>query len=127
VETQSRLTRHALAFWFGVFYIVAGVSCHLPDYISHHGQHFRLSGTPITNMMLFGMFLIVAGIAAAAYGLFPVRTGAKDLSAEYQLHAIDDARLTGRHWGLVAVLGIALIVDVMKPATISFAVPGMRA
>jgi MFS transporter, putative metabolite:H+ symporter len=127
VETKSRTTRHALAFWFGVIYILAGVSCHLPDYISHRGQHFHLSGLPISNMMLFGMFLIMAGIASAAYGLFPVRDKAHDVSTEYQLHSLDEARLTWKHHGLVLVLGVALVVDVMKPATISFALPGMRA
>jgi len=123
VERQIHLTRHKLAFWFGVIYILAGVSCHLPDLIS---SHFHFGGLPLTNMMLFGMLLIVAGIAVAAYGLFPIHTGAKDLSAEYRLHAMDDARLTWKHWGLVAVLGVALVVDVMKPATIGFVVPGMR-
>src|SRR5437762_1933282 len=117
---NSRLTTHRLAFWFGVVYILAGVSCHLPDYVSHRGQGFHLSGLPMSKMMLFGMFLIMAGIAAAAYGLFPVRDNAKDASAEYQLHSMDDARLGLSHWLLVLVLGIALVVDVMKPATLGF-------
>lgn len=124
VETQSK--RHTLAFWFGVIYILAGVSCHLPDLVARRGQHFLFGGLPLTNMMLFGMVLIVAGIAVAAYGLFPVQSGAEDRSAEYQLHCLDDARLTWKHWGLVFVLGVALVVDVMKPATIGFVVPGMR-
>lgn len=124
VETKIRATRHALAFWFGVIYIVAGVSCHLPDLIK---RHFHFGGLPLTNMMLFGMFLIVSGIAAAAYGLFPVRdSAAQDASGEYQLHSMDSAKLSTAHWMLVAVLGIALVVDVMKPATIGFALPGMR-
>jgi putative MFS transporter len=126
VETKSRLTRHALAFWFGVIYILAGVSCHLPDYVSRRAEHFHLSGVPMSNMMYFGMFLIIAGIAATAYGLFPVRDEAKDASAEFQLHSMDDARLSWKHWGLVLVLGVALVVDVMKPATLGFVLPGMR-
>ena len=102
VETKSRITRHTLAFWFGVIYILAGVSCHLPDYISHRGQHFHLSGLPMSNMMLFGMFLILAGIASTTYGLFPVRDNAKDASADYQLQSMDNARLSPAHWLLVA-------------------------
>ena len=123
VETKSRYTRHVLAFWFGVIYILAGVSCHLPDLIKNH---FHFGGLPLTNMMLFGMLLIVCGIAAAAYGLFPVRDRAQDASAEYQLQSMDNARLSGTHWLLIAVLGIALVVDVMKPATLGFVLPGMR-
>jgi putative MFS transporter len=126
VETKSRITRHALAFWFGIIYILAGVSCHLPDYISHRGQHFHLSGLPMSNMMLFGMCLIVAGIASTAYGLFPVRDHAKDASADYELKSMDNARLSAAHWLLVAVMGVALVVDVMKPATLGFVLPGMR-
>lgn len=126
METKNRITRHVLAFWFGVLYIVAGVSCHLPDYINHRGQNFHLSGLPMSNMMLFGMFLIMVGIALTAYGLFPVRDDAKDLTSEYQLKSMDDARLAWPHWWLVLVLGIALVVDVMKPATLGFVLPGMR-
>jgi putative MFS transporter len=39
---------------------------------------------------------------------------------------MDDARLSRILWGLVLVLGIALVVDVMKPATLGFVLPGMR-
>jgi MFS transporter, putative metabolite:H+ symporter len=126
MDTQSRATRHMLAFWFGVLYILAGVSCHIPDFLKLRG-HAHLTGLPLTNMMLFGMFLILAGLATSAYGLFPVRKGAQDISADYQLHTMDDVPMNWKHYGLVIVLGIALVVDVMKPATIGFALPGMRA
>jgi putative MFS transporter len=39
---------------------------------------------------------------------------------------MDDAALTPAHWGLLFVLGVALIVDVMKPATLGFVLPGMK-
>jgi len=126
MDTKSRAMRHTLAFWFGVLYIVAGVSCHLPDYIRHRAENFQLSGAPMSNMMLFGMFLIIVGIACTCYGLFPVNENAKDASHEYQLQSMDNARLNGAHWLLVAVMGLALIVDVMKPATLGFVLPGMR-
>ena len=123
VETKIRATRHVLAFWFGVVYILAGVSCHLPDLVA---RQFHFGGLPLTNMMLFGMFLILIGIIATAYGLFPVHDAGTDVSAEYQLHSMDDAKLTRTHWLLIVVLGIALVVDVMKPATLGFVLPGMR-
>jgi hypothetical protein len=65
METKSRKTRHILAFWFGTIYILAGVSCHLPDYLKLRGT-VHGNALPLTNMMLFGMFLIMAGIAATA-------------------------------------------------------------
>jgi MFS transporter, putative metabolite:H+ symporter len=126
MDFKSRITRHTLAFWFGVFYIVAGVSCHLPDYINHRAQNFHLSGLPMSNMMLFGMFLIIVGIACTCYGLFPVHDNAKDASNQYQMQSMDNARLSLSHWLLVLVMGLALVVDVMKPATLGFVLPGMR-
>lgn len=79
----------------------------------------------MSNMMLFGMVLILAGIASTTYGLFPIRDEAKDVSKEYQLQSMDNAKLSPAHWLLVLVLGVALVVDVMKPATLGFVMPGM--
>lgn len=122
----DRNLSHSIAFWLGTAAIVTGVSFHLPDFIQARTIHYQLAGMPMSNLMLFGMGLIVAGLAATTYGLFPVRNKkAPDASAEYQLHTMDDARLGWPHWLLVAVLGIALVVDVMKPATLGFVVPGM--
>lgn len=126
METKKHLTTHAVAFWFGTIYILAGVALHIPEFLMRRGMVIEESGMPMTHLMGFGMFLIVAGIASTAYGLFPVQRGAKDASGEFQLHSMDDARLGRPHWKLVFVLGIALVVDVMKPATLGFVVPGMR-
>jgi putative MFS transporter len=42
-----------------------------------------------------------------------------------QFHIADGARLNREHWKLVIVLVIALVIDVMKPATLGFVMPGM--
>lgn len=123
---QSLGNRHSVAFWFGTLYILAGFALHLPDYFSQRGNGFALSGLPMSHLMHFGMVLIVIGIALTAYGLFPVHTGARDASRDFQLHSLDDATLNRKHWQLITVMGIALVVDVMKPATLGFVVPGMR-
>jgi putative MFS transporter len=39
----------------------------------------------------------------------------------------EDAPLSAAHWKLMAVLGVALIIDIMKPASLGFVIPGMRA
>jgi putative MFS transporter len=123
----DRKLSHTLAFWLGTVAIVTGVSFHLPDFIGARDNHYQLAGMPMSALMYFGMGLILAGLAATTYGLFPARIHrAPDASADYQLHALDDARLRWPHWQLVIVLGAALIVDVMKPATLGFVVPGMR-
>jgi putative MFS transporter len=123
----GRTFYHHLAFWLGTVAIVTGVSFHLPDFIGAKGMHYQLAGMPMSNLMLAGMALIVTGLAATTYGLFPVRNHkAQDAMPDYQLHTMDQARLGWQHWKLVLVLGAALVVDVMKPATLGFVVPGMR-
>lgn len=122
----DRTLYHSLAFWLGTAAIVTGVSFHLPDFIAARDMHYQLAGMPMSKLMLVGMALIVAGLAATTYGLFPVRNNkVPDASADYQLHTLDNAKLGWSHWQLVIVLGSALVVDIMKPATLGFVVPGM--
>jgi putative MFS transporter len=121
---------HPPAFWVGTTAIAIGVVLHLPMFFSAAPMAYRLVGMPMSHEMLVGMALIVGGILLAGWGLFPRRA---DLGApsgvgdSYHLKVMDDATLRGAHWGLLFVLGIALIVDVMKPATLGFVIPGMKA
>lgn len=118
---------HSIAFVAGTLAILTGVAFHLPDFIGAKDMHFQLSGMPMSNLMCWGMALIIAGIFATAYGLFPAKTREEDdANDQFQLHLLDDARLGWAHWQLILVLGIALVVDVMKPATIGFVIPGLR-
>jgi MFS transporter, putative metabolite:H+ symporter len=118
---------HSLAFWLGTAAIVIGVGFHLPDFIASRNMHFMMSCMPMSKLMLTGMGLIVTGIAMTAYSLFPIRNSkAINLIDAYQLHTLDNARLSWAHWQLVIVLCLALVVDVMKPATLGFVMPGMR-
>ncbi len=128
MTTTGRATiYHAIAFWLGTEFIVAGVVFHLPDFVAARKMHFCMQCMPMSTLMLCGMGLILSGIPMAAYGLFPVRREeSKDVTACYQLHTLDNARLDWAHWRLLTVLSVALIVDVMKPATLGFVMPGMR-
>ena len=128
MKSAGRVTiYHHLAFWLGTAAIVTGVSFHLPDFIAARSMHYMMSCMPMSKLMLCGMGLIVTGIAMTAYGLFPVRNEkAINLSGAYQFHSLDSARLSWAHWQLVIVLCLALVVDVMKPATLGFVMPGMR-
>ena len=76
--------------------------------------------------MLGGMGLIRLGTAVAAYGLLPRDVAAQRAAAAGIIVAApEDAPLSAAHWGLMAVLVIALVIDVMKPASLGFTVPGM--
>src|SRR3546814_9310422 len=46
-------------------------------------------------------------------------------SGELVVSAPEDAPLSWAHWRLMAVLVVALIIDVMKPAALGFVIPGM--
>jgi putative MFS transporter len=74
--------------------------------------------------MLIGMALIVLGIIAAAYGLLPRRQLQRVSDAS--IAPPEDTPLTRAHWIQIAIVGVALIIDVMKAATLGFVTPGMR-
>jgi MFS transporter, putative metabolite:H+ symporter len=116
-----------VAFWLGTSAITAGVLMHLPDFLSMSGMGYRMAGMPMSPIMIAGMWLVVAGMLLATWGLLPPRSTAHGPRSGYRVHAIDDATLTGAHWGLLFVLGVALVIDVMKPATLGFVIPGMVA
>ena len=92
------------------------------------GRHngFRLYGMPMGADMVGGMALIIVGIAVAGYGLLPNGIAhQRQVSREITVSPPEDAALTLAHWRLMVVLVVALIIDVMKPASLGFTVPGM--
>ena len=120
---------HPVAFWLGCAAVIAGVLAHLPMLAMAAPMHYRLAGMPMDGLMLAGMALVPLGVLLAAYGLMPRmeqmrRTAHPDRGA-VSFHVADNVPLNREHWKLVGVLTVALAVDVMKPATIGFAMPGM--
>lgn len=118
--------RGALAFALGVVMVVGGVLMHAPMFLMGRHNHFILYGMPIGWDMVVGMVAIVAGCGIAAYGLLP-RDIASQLAASQDVVVTppEDAPLSAAHWRLMAVLVIALIIDIMKPASLGFTLPGM--
>ncbi|HXG01844.1 MAG TPA: MFS transporter [Candidatus Binatia bacterium] len=120
----------AWAFWTGTGMVAVGVLLHLPDFAAAAAMHYRMAGMPMGLPMRVGMVLICGGTLLAGWGLLPRRSalvGGAAGAARYHLRAMDEASLTPAHWGLLFVLGVALVVDVMKPATLGFVMPGMKA
>jgi MFS transporter, putative metabolite:H+ symporter len=114
------------AFVLGVVLVTGGVLMHAPMFLMGRHNHFILYGMPIGSDMILGMVAIVGGCGIAAYGLLP-RNIADQLAASQEIIVTppEDAPLSGAHWGLMSVLVIALIIDIMKPATLGFTLPGM--
>lgn len=118
--------RAVWAFVLGCLAVTAGVIAHLPMFAMARAMHYRLVGMPMDGLMWGGMALIVLGTLVAAYGLLPRDVEAqRAAAADITVAAPEDAPLGAAHWGLMAVLVVALVIDVMKPASLGFTVPGM--
>src|ERR1041384_259721 len=120
--------RSAAAFWFGALIIAVGVGLHLPMFLMARDMGYMLAGMPMDASMLTGMALIVLGTGIAGFGLLP--KGRPSFHHDGPLATIappEDAPLTSAHWRLMLVLSAALIIDIMKPASLGFVTPGMRA
>jgi putative MFS transporter len=129
VQTSVLRDRRDLpAFALGCLAVTVGGLLHVPMYLMGADDGFRLVDMPMDAEMLVGMALIVVGIAVAAYGLLPKKIVRTDETvSDIAVAAPEDAELSPAHWGLMAVLVVALIIDVMKPASLGFVMPGFTA
>ena len=114
---------HVRFFVAGCIAVTVGVLLHVPMYWMGRDMGFHLADMPMDTGMVVGMAMIVIGIAFAGYGLLPRRTQVAVPHVTYS--ASEDAPLTRAHWRLMVVLTVALVIDVMKPASLGFVVPGM--
>lgn len=114
------------AFILGVIAVTGGVLMHAPMFWMGRHNHFVLAGMPIGLDMIAGMVAIVGGVAVAAYGLLPREVSRlRSASQEIVVSPPEDAPLSKAHWVLMGVLVIALVIDIMKPASLGFTLPGM--
>lgn len=106
--------------------VTGGVLMHAPMFLMGRMTHYRLYGMPMGNEMIVGMGAIILGVAIAAYGLLPKNISQQlAASQEIVVSPPEDAPLSKAHWNLMSVLVIALVIDVMKPASLGFTIPGM--
>jgi len=118
--------RGVWAFALGCTAVTVGVLLHIPMFWMGHNNGFVLYGMPMDPSMIFGMYLIIAGVIAAGYGLLPSKAAYNAVvSSRITVVAPEDAPLKQAHWMLMMTLVVALIIDVMKPATLGFTIPGM--
>jgi putative MFS transporter len=127
VDAKVFLGRRGVwAFVLGCVAVTIGVLLHLPMFWMGHNNGFVLAGMPMDPGMIFGMYLIIAGVAVAAYGLLPKHVAQTvEAASRITVAAPEDAKLGPAHWRLMAALVVALVIDVMKPASLGFTVPGM--
>ena len=103
---------HPAAFWLGSAAVTVGVLLHLPMYTGARDMGYRLVGMPVDGPMKAGMALVLVGLAATFYGLLPSLSGGREAAASLRVKALDDARLSPAHIGLLLVMAIAVTIDV---------------
>jgi MFS transporter, putative metabolite:H+ symporter len=128
MQSSDRSTTfgHPGAFWGGVAAVIVGVTLHLPMYVQAKDLGYHLAGMPLDVGMIVGMVLIVGGLAATIWGLIPhdhVHTLSSDV--HIRVRALDEVPIRASHVALMLVMAAAVTIDVMKPATLSFVLPGM--
>jgi putative MFS transporter len=128
MATQRRpsiVGERAPIFWGACIVIAIGVLLHLPMLAMAHRMGNRLAGMGMDPQMWFGMVFIVAGVPAAIYGALPRNRPRHGADAGTSYEAPDSTRLSRWHAAVLAVLTLGLVIDVMKPATLGFVLPGM--
>lgn len=118
--------RNTIAFWFGCTLVTAGVVLHLPMFLMARDSGYVLAGMPMDPGMLLGMAAIVVGVGFAAFGLLPKPAHRPSPVALDVIAPLENAPLTAAHWRIAGLLTLALIIDIMKPASLGFVTPGMR-
>ncbi len=114
-------------FWAGCVAISAGVMLHLPMLAVAHEMGNHLAGMPMGAEMWFGMALILTGVPLACVGVLPRKRAPHGDHAGTSYEALDSTPLNRWHAGTLLVLTFGLVIDVMKPATLGFVLPGMAA
>lgn len=101
-----------------------GALLHLPDYLMAEPPDYMMVGMDSSPAMWVGMTMIFVGLALAAWRLWRARGSSTPASESGE--RIESTGLTRAHRFLLAFATLALVIDVMKPATIGFVLPGMR-
>ena len=119
IDAKVFLDRRGVwAFGLGCVAVTIGVLLHLPMFWMGHNNGFVLAGMPMDPGMIFGMYLIIAGVIAAGYGLLLSKSRKPcEVASRVTVVAPEDAHARRAHWMLMVALVVALIIDVMKPAT----------
>lgn len=118
----ASLIPRPLLFWTGVALTCAGVAEHLWMFIDSASMHFHMSMMNMSPAIMWAaMAAIVAGVVFSGIAVVRPRTARPAAApAPPQITAASRRRL-------IVILTFALLVDQMKPATLAFISPGLRA
>ncbi|MFF4801035.1 MFS transporter [Streptomyces sp. NPDC001351] len=118
----ASLIPRPLLFWTGVALTCAGVAEHLWMFVDSASMHFHMSMMDMSPAVMWAaMAAIVFGVVLSGIAVVQPRT-AGPAAAPAEVRATTASRRR-----LIAILTFALLVDQMKPATLAFISPGLRA
>lgn len=125
-------TGKTAALVLGTVVVALGVVIDIVDFVQMRTMGMRGPTNGPAGMdatMWAGMLLVLSGLAAAAWGLdIPsMLTTRIETSTNWRVRSLDAGPLTSRHVALAGVLIVAMVIDVMKPATLAFVAPGAAA
>src|SRR5689334_9480646 len=116
VVDETRMARNrAPALFAGTAVVVLGVVVNVVDFVQ--------TRTMETPMPMAGFL----GIAVWALNIPSMLTMKVEASTDWRVRSLDAGPLTSRHITLAVILIVAMIIDVMKPATLAFVAPGAAA
>jgi MFS transporter, putative metabolite:H+ symporter len=118
--------RRSLTFWLGIAAVTIGVALHLPMYYQARAMAYHMAGMPLDRSMIIGMVCVVVGLAMTVFGLLPraQQIDRKEM-AELRVRALDDRPLGRADFALIIAMAAAVSIDIMKPTTLAFILPGV--
>lgn len=119
VSADSLIPR-PLLFWSGVALNCAGVGAHIWMFAGTASDDFNMSMMPMSWVMWVAMAAIAIGVVISAFAV--IRPPGEN-------HAVvaPVAQTAASRRRLIAILSFGLVIDQLKPATLAFISPGMRA
>lgn len=112
-------------FWIGSVAVTVGVVLHLPMYYEARFMAYHMAGMPLDLWMIIGMICIVAGFAMTLFGLLPKEQTNREQMQHVHVRALDDQPLGRSHFVLIIAMATAVSIDIMKPTTLAFIMPGV--
>lgn len=127
MASRQQLFQRPIMFWIGIAAVTTGVILHLPMYLHSADMGYQMVGMHMDPAMTAGMILIPIGMACTIVGIWPRRPPdpAPGGPQSYRVTALDSAPLNRAHVALLLVMAAAVTIDVMKPTTLAFVMPGM--
>lgn len=130
-ETRTATIR-TLTLVVGTAAVVLGVVIDVMDFVQMRTMEMSRPIAGFLGMdstMWLGMLFVLAGFGIAVWALnVPSMLTMKiEASRDWRVRSLDAGPLTARHITLAGILIAAMIIDVMKPATLAFVAPGAAA